>query len=127
MAIILKANKVNLIVSSVLFVFWYHSPNFLDTLRKSRHRHVAKQHAGPGKSKLPEQNIKANTEAELQQRAFLNSARDKDDWPASRPSHHISAKELRIRTQYEGLWAPKLVWTLWRNRKFSQITVSSSQ
>jgi hypothetical protein len=28
---ILKANKVNLFVSSVLFVFWYHSPNFLDT------------------------------------------------------------------------------------------------
>jgi hypothetical protein len=32
MAIILKANKVNLFVSSVLFVFWYHSPNILDTL-----------------------------------------------------------------------------------------------
>jgi hypothetical protein len=31
MAIILKANKVNLFVSSVLFVFWYHSSNFLDT------------------------------------------------------------------------------------------------
>jgi hypothetical protein len=31
MAIILKANKVNL--SSVLFVSWYHSPNFLDTPR----------------------------------------------------------------------------------------------
>jgi hypothetical protein len=28
MAIILKANKVNLFVSSVLFVFLYHSPNF---------------------------------------------------------------------------------------------------
>jgi hypothetical protein len=33
MAIILKANKVNLFVSSVLFIFWYHSPNFLDTPR----------------------------------------------------------------------------------------------
>jgi hypothetical protein len=33
MAIILKANKFNLIVTSVLFVFWYHSPNFLDTPR----------------------------------------------------------------------------------------------
>jgi hypothetical protein len=33
MAIILKANKVNLFVSSALFVFWYHSPNFLDTPR----------------------------------------------------------------------------------------------
>jgi hypothetical protein len=33
MAIILKANKVNLFVSSVLFVFWYHSPNFLDNPR----------------------------------------------------------------------------------------------
>jgi hypothetical protein len=32
MAIILKANKVNLFVSSVLFVFWNHSPNVLDTL-----------------------------------------------------------------------------------------------
>jgi hypothetical protein len=31
MAIILKANQVNLFVSSVLFVLWYHSPNFLDT------------------------------------------------------------------------------------------------
>jgi hypothetical protein len=34
MAIILKDNKVNLFVSSVLFVFWYHSPNFLDTPRR---------------------------------------------------------------------------------------------
>jgi hypothetical protein len=33
MTIILKANKVNLFISSVLFVFWYHSPNFLDTPR----------------------------------------------------------------------------------------------
>jgi hypothetical protein len=31
MAIILKAHKVNLFVSSVLFVFWYHSTNFSDT------------------------------------------------------------------------------------------------
>jgi hypothetical protein len=31
MMINLKANKVNLFVSSVLFVFWYHSPNILDT------------------------------------------------------------------------------------------------
>jgi hypothetical protein len=31
MAIILKANKVNLFASSVLFDFFYHSPNFLDT------------------------------------------------------------------------------------------------
>jgi hypothetical protein len=29
-----KVSKVNLFVSSVLFVFWYHSPNFLDTPRK---------------------------------------------------------------------------------------------
>jgi hypothetical protein len=28
-----EANKVNLFASSVLFVFWYHSPNFLDTPR----------------------------------------------------------------------------------------------
>jgi hypothetical protein len=33
MAIILKANKVNLFVSSVLSVFWYHSPICLDTPR----------------------------------------------------------------------------------------------
>jgi hypothetical protein len=33
MAIILKVNKVHLFVSSVLFVFWYHSPNFLGTPR----------------------------------------------------------------------------------------------
>jgi hypothetical protein len=32
MTIILKANKVNLFVSSVLFVFLYHSANILDTL-----------------------------------------------------------------------------------------------
>jgi hypothetical protein len=31
MAIILKANRVNLFVCSVLFVFWYHSPIFSDT------------------------------------------------------------------------------------------------
>jgi hypothetical protein len=30
MVIILKANEVNFFVSSVLFVFWYHSPNILD-------------------------------------------------------------------------------------------------
>jgi hypothetical protein len=36
MAIILNANKVNLFVSSVLFVFWYHSPNLLDTPRMSQ-------------------------------------------------------------------------------------------
>jgi hypothetical protein len=34
MAIILKANKVNLFVSSILFVFWYHSPNVLDKPRR---------------------------------------------------------------------------------------------
>jgi hypothetical protein len=33
MTIILKANKVNVFVSSVWFVFWYHSPNILDTPR----------------------------------------------------------------------------------------------
>jgi hypothetical protein len=33
MAIILKTNKINLFVSCVLFIFWYHSPNFLDTPR----------------------------------------------------------------------------------------------
>jgi hypothetical protein len=31
--IILKANKVNLFVSVVLFVFWYHSTNLSDTQR----------------------------------------------------------------------------------------------
>jgi hypothetical protein len=36
MAIVLKADKVNLFVSSVLFVFWYHSPNFLNTPRTYR-------------------------------------------------------------------------------------------
>jgi hypothetical protein len=35
MAIILKTNEVNLFLSSILFVFWYHSPNFLDTPRMS--------------------------------------------------------------------------------------------
>jgi hypothetical protein len=33
MAIIFKTTEVNLFVSPVLFVFWYHSPNFLDTSR----------------------------------------------------------------------------------------------
>jgi hypothetical protein len=33
--IIVKTNKVNLFVSSALFVFWYHSPSFLDTPRMS--------------------------------------------------------------------------------------------
>jgi hypothetical protein len=31
MAIVLKAKKINLFVYSLLFVFWYYSPNFLDT------------------------------------------------------------------------------------------------
>jgi hypothetical protein len=35
MALILKANKVNLFVSCVLFVFWYQSPNLLDTPRRN--------------------------------------------------------------------------------------------
>jgi hypothetical protein len=30
----LKVNKVSMLVSSVLFVFWYHSMNFLDTPRR---------------------------------------------------------------------------------------------
>jgi hypothetical protein len=34
MMIILKASKVNLFVSSVLFVLWYHSPKILDTPHK---------------------------------------------------------------------------------------------
>jgi hypothetical protein len=34
MASILTVNKVHLFVSSVLFVFWYHSPNVLDTPHK---------------------------------------------------------------------------------------------
>jgi hypothetical protein len=34
----LKANKFNLFVSSVLFVFWYHSPKFLDTPHVSHTR-----------------------------------------------------------------------------------------
>ena len=29
----MKANKVNLFISPALFVFWYHSPNFLGTPR----------------------------------------------------------------------------------------------
>jgi hypothetical protein len=43
MAIILKANKVYFFVSSVLFVFWYHSLNVLDTPRMTNmqtYRHV---------------------------------------------------------------------------------------
>jgi hypothetical protein len=53
MAIILKANKVNLFVSSVLFVFWYHSPNILDT------PHILKQiniHDGIKSTKLKTHN-----------------------------------------------------------------------
>jgi hypothetical protein len=33
MASILKANNVNLLIYSALFVFWYHSTNFLNTPR----------------------------------------------------------------------------------------------
>jgi hypothetical protein len=33
-------NKVNLFVSSVLFVFWYHSPNVLDTPHTSIWRYL---------------------------------------------------------------------------------------
>jgi hypothetical protein len=31
MAIILKTNQINSFISSLLFVFWYHSQKFLDT------------------------------------------------------------------------------------------------
>jgi hypothetical protein len=37
MTSILKVNKVNLFLSSVLCVFWYHSPNILDTPRTMIH------------------------------------------------------------------------------------------
>jgi hypothetical protein len=51
---IFKDNKVNLFVSSLLFVFWYHSPNFLDTKRTklyvySRGQAVAQFCKGPWK------------------------------------------------------------------------------
>jgi hypothetical protein len=46
MAIILKANTVNLFVSSVLFVFWYQSPNFLDAPRISSPITVRQPSAG---------------------------------------------------------------------------------
>jgi hypothetical protein len=36
-----EVNKVNLFVSSPLFVFWYHSPNVLDTPLTSNVRPVA--------------------------------------------------------------------------------------
>jgi hypothetical protein len=39
-AIILKVNKVNLFVSSVLFIFWYYSPSLLDTPRTSSQCHT---------------------------------------------------------------------------------------
>jgi hypothetical protein len=65
-------------------------------------RHIAKHHAGPGKCKLPVQDIKANMGAELQRRDLLNSARDKDDWSASRSGHCIPAIEPRVGNQYEG-------------------------
>jgi hypothetical protein len=48
------------------------------------------------------QDIKGNTGAELQRRAFLNSARDKDEWSASRSGHCIPVIEPRVGTQYEG-------------------------
>jgi hypothetical protein len=47
MTIILKANKVNLFASSVLFVFWYHSPNFLDTPRVSTQSVPRSKHSPP--------------------------------------------------------------------------------
>jgi hypothetical protein len=46
MAIILKVNKVHLFVSSVLFVFCYHSPNFLDTPRIPGQRGAVVETAG---------------------------------------------------------------------------------
>ena len=57
---------------------------------------------GPENGKLPMQDIKANTGAELQRRAFVNSARDKDDWSASRSGLCTPAIEPRVGTQYEG-------------------------
>jgi hypothetical protein len=53
MAIILKANKVNLFVSSVLFVFWYHSPNVLDTPHTSDHIDMRVAASTYGRADLP--------------------------------------------------------------------------
>jgi hypothetical protein len=47
MAIILKVNKVNLFVYSVSFVFWYDSPNILDTPRMVITTHHATRHNTP--------------------------------------------------------------------------------
>jgi hypothetical protein len=44
MAIILKVNKVNLFVYSVLFAFWYHSSNFLGTPRMFKRNIEARSH-----------------------------------------------------------------------------------
>jgi len=57
---------------------------------------------GPENGKLPTQDIKANSRAELQRRAFVNSAGNKDDWSASRSGHCIPAIEPRVGTQDEG-------------------------
>jgi hypothetical protein len=46
MAIILKTNEVNLFVSSVLYVFWYHSPNLLDTTYKEWLHNTSSGHFG---------------------------------------------------------------------------------
>jgi hypothetical protein len=40
--------KVNLFVSSVLFVFWYHSPNVLDTLHICNISRLRVNRAGSG-------------------------------------------------------------------------------
>jgi hypothetical protein len=46
MANVLKANKVNLFVSSVLSVFWYHLLNLLDTPRMLKGtKHGTSRHA----------------------------------------------------------------------------------
>jgi hypothetical protein len=50
MAIILKANKVNLFVSSVLFVFCYNSPNVLDTPHRKAFDQVATARSRPNET-----------------------------------------------------------------------------
>jgi hypothetical protein len=54
MANILKANKVNVFVSSVLFVFWYHSPNINLGTRSGRGVSVTPRPLStPGKEPVP--------------------------------------------------------------------------
>jgi hypothetical protein len=53
-------------------------------------------------------------EVEVLLHAFLTAALDAGGWSDSHPDHITPKKETLLPTEYETVWAPEFVSTLWR-------------